>query len=145
MPEAREPIEAGDIGSGDKERGIMKVFIADDSAVLRERLAIMLSDLPGVQIVGQAGEGLQAAKLIRKLKPDVVMLDIRMPGGNGIDVLKNIKKDEPAPTVIMLTAYPYPQYRKKCLEAGADYFFDKSTEFNKVTKVLKQLVDESRR
>ena len=122
----------------------MKVFIADDSAVLRERLATMLADLLGIEIVGQAGEGFEATELIQKLKPDVVILDIRMPGGNGINVLKNIKKDEPAPTVIMLTAYPYPQYRKKCLEARADYFFDKSTEFNEVTKVLKQLIDESR-
>ena len=117
----------------------MKVFIADDSVVLRERLVTMFADVPGMEIVGQAGEGLEATDAIRRLEPDVVILDIRMPGGNGIDALKSIKKETPAPAVIMLTAYPYPQYRKKCLEAGADYFFDKSTEFQKVTTTLKQL------
>ena len=117
----------------------MKVFIADDSVVLRERLANMLADIPGIETVGEAGEGLEATDAIQRLKPDLVILDIRMPGGNGIDALKSIKKETPTPTVIMLTAYPYPQYRKKCLEAGADYFFDKSTESQKVTTTLKQL------
>ena len=117
----------------------MKVFIADDSEVLRERLAIMVADVAGTEFVGQASEGLEATELIRELKPDVVILDIRMPGGNGIDALKGIKKETPAPIVIMLTAYPYPQYRKKCIEAGADYFFDKSTEYQEVGTTLKEL------
>jgi DNA-binding response OmpR family regulator len=68
-----------------------------------------------------------------------VILDIRMPGGSGMDVLQAIKREKQAPMVIMLTNYPYPQYRKKCLGLGADYFFDKSTEFEKVTELFKQL------
>ena len=118
----------------------MKVFIADDSAVMRERLIEMLSELPEIEIISQAEDGLQATNIITKLNPDVVILDIRMPRGNGIDVLQNIKKNNPALIVIMLTNYPYPQYRKKCMKAGADYFFDKATEFEKVTEVLKKLV-----
>ncbi len=117
----------------------MKVFIADDSVVLREHLVNMFADVPGMEIVGQAGQGLEATDAIQRLKPDLVILDIRMPGGNGIDVLKSIKQDVEAPIVIMLTAYPYPQYRKKCLETGADFFFDKSTEFEKVPQTLKEL------
>jgi DNA-binding NarL/FixJ family response regulator len=118
----------------------MKVFIADDSAVVRERLTEMLSELPEIEIIGQAEDGLEAINLIEKLNPDVVILDIRMPRGNGIDVLQNIKKNNPSLIVIMLTNYPYPQYRKKCMKAGADYFFDKSTEFEKVTEMLKKLI-----
>lgn len=118
----------------------MKVFIADDSEVICERLKEMLSELSEIEIVGQAKDGIQATNLIEKLNPDVVILDIRMPGGNGIDVLENIKKDNPALIVIMLTNYPYPQYRKKCMKAGADYFFDKATEFERVTEVLKELI-----
>ena len=118
----------------------MKIFIADDSAVVRERLAAMLSDLSEVQVVGEAQDAPEATSSIRKLNPDVVVLDIRMPRGNGIEVLEKIKKNNPALTVIMLTNYPYPQYRKKCMKAGADYFFDKSTEFEKVTEVLKELI-----
>jgi len=122
----------------------MKVFIADDSAVVRERLKEMLSEIPEVKIIGQAEDGLQATNLITKLNPDVVILDIRMPRGNGIDVLQNIKKDNPSLIVIMLTNYPYAQYRKKCMAAGADYFFDKAIEFEKVTEVLEKLILEIR-
>ena len=121
----------------------MKVFIVDDSALVRERIIAMISEHPGIEITGQAENALEGINSILKQKPDVVILDIRMPGGNGIEVLRNIKKNNYAPTVIILTNYPYPQYRKKCIEAGADYFFDKSTEFNKIIEVLKKLIQES--
>jgi len=117
----------------------MKIFIADDSAVVRERLIEMLSELPEIEIIGQAQDGLEATNLIKKLNPDVVILDIRMPRENGIDVLQNIKRDKQAPIVIMPTNYSYPQYRKKCMEAGADFFFEKSTEFEKVMEVVKNV------
>lgn len=122
----------------------MKVFIADDSAPVRERLKTMLSELQGVEIIGQAGDAVEATKSILELKPDVVILDIRMPGGGGIDTLRNIKRVTPAPRVIMLTNYPYPQYRKRCMDAGADFFFDKSSEFHKVIEVLKQMMQDCR-
>jgi DNA-binding NarL/FixJ family response regulator len=122
-----------------KRKKILRVFIVDDSAVIRERLETMLSELKGIEIIGQAKGSTEAEEAIPKLKPDVVILDIRMHGGNGIEVLKNIKKDKNPPLVMMLTNYPYPQYRKKCKDAGADFFFDKSTEFDKITEVLKKL------
>ena len=124
---------------GKKQKTILRVFIVDDSAVIRERLEAMLSELKGIGIIGQAKGSTEAEEAIPKLKPDVVILDIRMHGGNGIEVLKNIKKDKNPPLVMMLTNYPYPQYRKKCKDAGADFFFDKSSEFDKITEVLKKL------
>ena len=69
---------------------------------------------------------------ISRLQPDAVILDIRMPGGSGIDVLKKIKKNYPSTLVIMFTNYPTAQYRKRCLDLGTDFFFDKSTEFDKI-------------
>jgi len=121
----------------------MKVFIADDSAIVRERLGSMLSDLKEVEIVGFAEDVTSAARSIRELKPDAVILDIRMPGGSGIEVLAEIKKGAPAPLVIILTNYPYPQYRERCMHLGADYFFDKSAEFEKVYQVFERLILES--
>ena len=118
----------------------MKVFIADDSEVVCERLTIMLSELPGIEITGQAKDVGESIESIRRLHPDVVILDIRMPGGSGIDVLEDIKKTNDAPVVIVLTNYPYPQYRKKCMALGAEYFFDKATEFEKVMEVLETLI-----
>ncbi len=121
----------------------MKVFIADDSELMRERLVAMLSELPDIEIIGQARDGLEAIDLIQKLKPEVVILDIRMPGKSGIDVLQNIKENDPTTRVIMFTNYPYPQYRDKCLKAGADFFFDKSTDFDQLIQVLNTLVQET--
>jgi len=121
----------------------MKVFLVDDSAVVLEKLAAMLSDIDGVEIAGQARNAQDAIQSILNLKPDVVILDIRLDGGgSGMDVLKRIKKEPKPPVVIMLTNYPYPQYREKCRTLGADYFFDKVTEIEKVLDTFKQLLTD---
>jgi len=122
----------------------MKVFIADDSPILRERLKTMLSDFPEVEISGQAKDTPEAIKFIKELKPDIVILDIRMPGGSGIEVLQSIKKDRPDIKVIVFTNYPYPQYRKKCMNLGADFFFAKATESEEVPKVIEQLLKNAK-
>lgn len=127
----------------ERKRHTIKVFIVDDSKLVSDRLIVMISELPGIEIVGQAKNAQEAIDSIQKLKPEVVILDIRMPGGNGFDVLEKIKKDKSDTLVIMLTNYPYPQYRKRCMELGADFFFDKSTEFHKVIDVLKKIARES--
>ena len=121
----------------------MKILIVDDSYLLRERLTAMISELPEIEIIGQAESAVNAINSIRILKPDVTILDIRMPGGNGFEVLENIKNDKWHPLMIVLTNYPYPQYKKKCLDSGADYFFDKSTEFPKVIELLKKYINKS--
>jgi len=117
----------------------LKIFIADDSATVRERLTEMLSGLKDIEVVGQAENGAQAIDSIRELKPDAVILDIQMPKRSGVDVLQNIKIGGPTPIVIMLTNYAYPPYRTRCMDAGADFFFDKSTEFDEVITVLRSL------
>lgn len=99
----------------------------------------MLNELAGIKVVGHAEDVAGAIRMIRKLKPDVVILDIMMPGGNGVDVLKNIKQDKPPPMVIILTNYPYPEYRQKCLHAGANFFLDKTTEFDQIPALFEQL------
>lgn len=121
----------------------MKVFIVNGSALVRERLKAMLSELTEIEIIGQAQDAHQAITSIKKLNPDVVILDIALSKGNGIDVLQKIKKDKPAPTVIIFTLYSSLQYRKKCMASGADFFFNKSTEFEKILEVLKKLIQDS--
>lgn len=116
-----------------------EVFIVDDSCVVRERLIELLADMPQVKVVGQAGTAAEAIRQIRKLKPAVVVLDISMPGGNGISVLREIRRADLAATVIMLTNFSQEQYRQKCADLGADYFFDKSTEFDQVRGLLERL------
>lgn len=117
----------------------MRVFIADDSMLILERLKVMISDLSEIEIIGESRTGIGAMQAIIKKNPDVMILDIKMPGAGGIDVLKYIKNNNKNTKVIMLTNYPFPQYREKCMELGADYFFKKSTEFENVIDALKQL------
>ncbi len=117
-----------------------RILIADDSEVLRSRLVEILSEIEGVEIIGEAVTANETIKAVKNLKPDVVILDIRMPGGNGIEALEAVKMEEKSPLVIMFTNYPYLQYRKRCLDAGADYFFFKSTEFEKLIELLKEIV-----
>jgi DNA-binding NarL/FixJ family response regulator len=115
----------------------MKVFIADDSSEIRKRIRAMLSDfVERIEMIGEAENVQDAINSIHEFGPDVVILDIRMPGGSGIDVLKKIKKKNEVPVIIILTSYPHSQYRKKCMEAGADFFFDKSRDFEEIVKVV---------
>ena len=118
----------------------MKVFLVDDSVVIRQRLKRLLADVQGTQVIGEAGGVREATVAIFEQKPDVVILDIHLFDGSGIDVLQNSKKVDPVPAVIILTDYPFPQYRTKCMEAGADFFFLKSSEFDRVIPALKQLI-----
>jgi len=117
----------------------MKVLIADDSQIVRERLAYLLGDVEGVEIVGQAEDAVEGSNLAEALKPDVAILDVRMPRGSGLDVLRSIKRDNPSATVIVLTNFVDPEARQLCLARGADYFFDKSIEFEKAVDVLRGL------
>jgi DNA-binding NarL/FixJ family response regulator len=120
----------------------MTVLIVDDSEALVQRLTSRLSEVTGIEIVGYAANVPDAVQEIRKTKPDVVILDIRMPGGSGIDVLESLKSNQFQPIVIMLSNYSDPPYRRKCLQSGARFFFDKSAEFHKVAEVLRSLMGE---
>lgn len=113
-----------------------RVLIADDSAAIRESLSALISRLKNVEIVGLARTGSEALELIRTLKPDAVTLDIRMPELNGIGTLEVIKREQLEVMVIVLTGLDEDEYRRKCLELGAKYFFHKSTEFEMVIDVL---------
>ena len=121
---------------------MMKILIADDSLVVRDRLVTLLTEVHGVEVVGQAKDAMEARNLAEELRPDVAILDIRMPKGSGADVVRDLKKLSPTPKVIILTNYPHPENRKKCIDRGADYFFDKSTEFKKVLSVLRGMLGD---
>ena len=117
----------------------MNVFIVDDSEVVQSGLESMLSEIGDVHVTGRAKDVRGAVDEIRRLQPDCVILDIRLLNGSGIDVLREIKKTEPSPTVLVLTNYPYPHYREKCLALGAEYFLDKVTEIDRVQRIIKSL------
>jgi len=127
-------------GVGNRSQNTRTFVVVDDSAVIRRRLVSLLSEIEGAQLIGEANNALEGAEMIRDLRPDVVILDIRMPDRSGIGLLEDIKNDPTVPEIIVLTNYPYAAYRKRCLELGASHFFDKSTEFTRLETVVKEMV-----
>jgi DNA-binding NarL/FixJ family response regulator len=118
----------------------IRLFIADDHAAFSERLANMLKQIKGVEIIGQAENASQAIDTICAVKPEVVILDIHMPPGpGGFEVLRTIKERQPGSVVIMLTAFPSEEYRQRSIGMGADYFFDKSRDLRSMLSVIKTL------
>jgi len=118
----------------------IKLAIADDSALLRERIKDLVTMFPAVEIVGEAENGVEALQLIIDKEPDLVTLDIRMPEMNGIEVLKKVKERRSKTKVCILTNYPNHRYKERCLAEGADYFFDKSKDFQRIATVIAGLV-----
>jgi DNA-binding NarL/FixJ family response regulator len=118
----------------------MRVFIADDSVVVVERLADLLKEVPGVQLVGRAADVPEAIHSILVLNPDAVILDLQMPGGSGLEVLRAIRRTYPSLCVLICTNYPSPQYREECIAAGANFFLDKSAEFEKIPAIIRDLI-----
>ena len=114
----------------------MIIVIADDSSLIRERIKSLLNMTYSSFIIHEAENGLDALRLIMKKKPDLAILDIKMPGMNGIEVLTKVRALNMKTRICILTNYPYPQYKKKCLGSGADYFLDKNMEFNKISEIV---------
>ena len=122
----------------------MRVIIADDSEILRSRLVDMLTEIEGIEIVAQAKDAKEAIETTRAHHPDVIIMDIRMPGEDGIVAIEAIKKGKRnKPKIIVFTNYPYLQYRKRCVEAGADFFFYKALEFEKLIALIKELAQRN--
>lgn len=121
----------------------LDIAIVDDSDLIRERIVQRINKCDKLKIVWQAENVEKTFNCCCNSVPSVIILDIQLPDGSGIDVLEKIKSDYPGVKVIMLTNYPSLPFRKKCIEAGADYFFDKSTEFENVFAVLKEMAKEN--
>ncbi len=116
-----------------------RVFVVEDSELIRERLLSMLAHMSSVDVVGYSESAANAVAGILASRPDVVVLDIKLKAGSGIEVLRTIRRRLPALAVVMLTNYATEEYRKKCLEAGAEYFLDKTNEFEQLCPIIDQL------
>jgi DNA-binding NarL/FixJ family response regulator len=100
----------------------IKVLLVDDHAVVREGLRALLAQDQGIEIIGEAADGLLAIAMVRQHQPDVVLLDLLLPGANGIDVTRQIMQDSPRTKVIILSSVQEFFKVQICLEAGAfDY------------------------
>ena len=109
-----------------------QVLIIDDSRQIRERIVVLLAESAKIMVAGQAGSAKQGWKALQLLHPDTVILDVRLPDGSGIHVLKAIKTRFPQVKVIMLTNFDDDRYRRQCRQLGADHFLSKTREFEKL-------------
>lgn len=114
----------------------MKLLIVEDSRPTRKRLESLLAELPGLHIRAEATFRDGVAGLV-EFQPDVVLLDIQLPDGSGLDLLGIVKRERPAATVLILSNHEF--YRKRSLAEGADGFFDKTMEFDLMLKALRDL------
>ena len=120
----------------------MRVLLADDSELMLDALHEILYAVDQVEIVASCKNGADALEAIRSLKPDLAIVDLKMPGLTGIEVLTEIRKENQFTIFIILTLYSTFYYRELAMEAGADYFFSKADDFEKIAGVVEEMLSK---
>lgn len=116
-----------------------KILIVDDSATLRKDLKKLLNPIKSIEVIGEAIDAASAMRQCNALKPDIMILDINLKNGSGIDVLEKMKKCPQSPVTIMFTNYSKGEFQKATKHLGADYFFDKTNDIEKLIDTLTNL------
>jgi two-component system response regulator DevR len=119
--------------------GRTRLYYVEDSAELRSRIDRELAGIEGIDVLGHSERASEAIREIQRCQPDIVVLDLQLLEGTGIDVLKAVRGDGERPSVIVLTNHADTTSREHSLKAGARYFFDKSTEFDQFLSTLSRL------
>ncbi len=114
----------------------MRILIVDDEALARAFVAEQLAAIPGVEIVGEAANGVEAVKLAESLSPDLLLLDVQMPKLSGFEVLELL--GERAPAVVFITAHDDPAFRTEAVERGCVGFFRKSDPGSLIVAALRR-------
>ena len=117
----------------------MKVLIIDDSAALRQRLTATLLENDGVENVVEAADSTSGLAALEEVSPDLVILDLNLPGESGLALLPRLKERAPEAVVVVFTNHSGPQYATRCRELGADGFLDKSKDFSRLAEMLERL------
>lgn len=123
----------------------MRVVLADDSNLILDRLHEMLSVFKHVEVVGSFKNGIETLDALRFLKPDLAIVDIKMPGLRGLEVLKEIRKEDKILKFIILTFFTLDYYRQIAIKDGVDYFFSKVDDFDKVSMVVKEMIEKEKK
>lgn len=117
----------------------MKILLVEDSLILRDRLRNIINAIPDVALVAATDNEDDARCYLEKYRPDVAVIDLRLRRGSGFSVIEHIGRAYMETIVIVLTNLAQPEYRAKCMELGAHYFFDKSKGTGAFTKLLAEL------
>ncbi|MDD5297356.1 MAG: response regulator transcription factor [Rhodocyclaceae bacterium] len=117
----------------------IRVLIADDHAIVRQGLRLILLDTPDMVVAGEAENGVEAMHMVRKGGWDVVLMDVTMPERNGIDTLKLLKKEYPKLPVIILSMHPEEHYAIRALKAGASGYLTKQSAPDQLVTAIRQV------
>lgn len=126
--------------TGNKQ-GKLTVLMVDDNMSFVERMITLLEDVRTIDNISVASDYNEAYRFVKEEKPDLVLLDINLPGKNGIEILKKIRITGNVCRVIMLTNHADEYYRQQCKDLGADHFLDKSNDFAKVPGIISRLTN----
>ncbi len=121
----------------------LRVFLVEDSVSVRERLMDFLVEPGEVEIIGYAETEAASVARLQQERVDVAIVDLNLKAGSGFGVISAVRSQYPSapPTIVVLTNYAFPEYEVACRERGADFFFDKSTQFGSVKALLSDLRD----
>lgn len=119
----------------------ISVLLVDDHAVVREGLAVLIRRQSDMEVVGAAGNGEEAVRLVQELQPAVVLMDIAMPGMNGIEATRQIKEFSPSTCVLVLTAYDNPEFIYAVIKAGAAGYLLKNARGKEVINAIRAAHD----
>lgn len=118
------------------ERATARVIVADDQAVVREGIVMLLGLLPGIEVVGAARDGAEALALVAELAPDVVLMDLRMPRCDGVEATRRIRADHPGTQVVVLTTYADDDSLFAALRAGARGYLTKDADGDEIVRAV---------
>ncbi len=129
----------GSAQAGQEHAGPVRVLLADDQRVVREGLALLLGLLPDVEVAGAAADGDEALELAARLRPDVVLMDLRMPRRDGIEATRLLRERDPEIAVIALTTYADDRSVIEALQAGARGYLTKDAGAAEIEQALRQV------
>ena len=115
------------------------VFIVDDSSLMRQRLRLLFGRRSELEVVGEAVSAEEFLEAYPRLRPEIVTVDISLPGMSGLALVAALKADPEPPLVVVITNYPYPGFRMRSLEVGADLFLSKSAPPDEIAKAVAAL------
>lgn len=125
----------------EKPSATVRVIIADDSTPVRERLAALLWEIPCVEVVAETSDVAGTVHEVMTLLPDIVLLDISMPGGSGFDVLDRIRDEGLSTRAVIISTHVDSEYETRAKASGAAAFFNKSRDFNAAADFVRMFVE----